>query len=129
MTIRCIGQNFEDMRREYYEKDSLLNSKDTAKYTRAQLEIIEDLSDNAIKLQGMAAAGAAAIPAEAAGPDLSHSKEAVETVRLSQGEWIYLCVHQGALLVSPPAEDILPAREEKLVLNKVLVLTIRSRQG
>src|SRR3954471_3477026 len=35
----ALAQNFEDMRKEYYEQDSLLNSKDTAKYTRAQLEL------------------------------------------------------------------------------------------
>src|ERR1700761_6031829 len=35
----ALGQNFEDMKREYYEQDSLLNSKDTAKYTKAQLEL------------------------------------------------------------------------------------------
>src|SRR5579871_7069836 len=35
----ALGQNFEDMKREYYEKDSVLQSKDTLKLTKAQLEI------------------------------------------------------------------------------------------
>ena len=35
----ALNQNFEDMKREFSEKDSLLSSKDTTKYTRAQIEI------------------------------------------------------------------------------------------
>src|ERR1700748_2678370 len=35
----ALAQNFEDMKREYMEKDSLLQSKDTLKYTKAQLEL------------------------------------------------------------------------------------------
>src|ERR1700750_3239563 len=49
----ALGQNFEDMKREYYEQDSLLNSKDTAKYTRAQLELKrKNMGEILIKLQG-----------------------------------------------------------------------------
>src|ERR1700722_13660928 len=35
----ALGQQFEDMRREFGEQDSLLNSKDTVKFTKAQLEL------------------------------------------------------------------------------------------
>src|SRR5258708_40293826 len=49
----ALGQNFEDMKKEYYEQDSLLNSKDTAKYTRAQLELKKkNMGEMLVKLQG-----------------------------------------------------------------------------
>ena len=38
----ALNQNFEDMKREFSEKDSLLSSKDTAKYTRARLKSKEN---------------------------------------------------------------------------------------
>ena len=31
----ALNQNFEDMKREFSEKDSLLSSKDTVKYTKS----------------------------------------------------------------------------------------------
>src|ERR1700761_5423441 len=49
----ALGQNFEDMKREYYEKDSSLNSKDSTKLTKAQLEIKRrEVSELLVKLQG-----------------------------------------------------------------------------
>jgi outer membrane protein len=35
----ALNQNYADMGQEFREKDSLLSSKDTAKYTKAQIEI------------------------------------------------------------------------------------------
>src|ERR1700676_5272564 len=49
----ALGQNFEDMKKEFSEQDSLLNNKDTAKYTRAQLELKrKNLGEMYLKLQG-----------------------------------------------------------------------------
>src|ERR1700736_5637634 len=49
----ALGQNFEDMKREYYEQDSLLNSKDSTKYTKAQLELKrKNMGEMLVKLQG-----------------------------------------------------------------------------
>ena len=49
----ALGQNFDDMRREFNEQDSLLNSKDTSKYTKAQLELKrKTMGEMLIKLQG-----------------------------------------------------------------------------
>src|ERR1700761_7333634 len=49
----ALGQNYDDMRKEYYEKDSILSSKDTAKFTKAQLEIKrKELGELVVKLQG-----------------------------------------------------------------------------
>src|ERR1700761_7850715 len=48
----ALGQNYDDMRREFNEQDSLLNSKDTIKYTKAQLELKKkNLGDLYGKLQ------------------------------------------------------------------------------
>src|SRR5215475_8389507 len=48
----ALAQNFEDMKKEFMEKDSLLNSKDTLKYTKAQLELKKrELSETYVKLQ------------------------------------------------------------------------------
>src|SRR5579871_5663228 len=48
----ALGQNYDDMRKEYMEQDSLLQSKDTLKYTKAQLEIKKrNLLDLLQKLQ------------------------------------------------------------------------------
>jgi len=50
---QALGQNFDDMKREYYEQDSLLNSKDTIKYTKAQLELKKkNMAEMMVKLQG-----------------------------------------------------------------------------
>ena len=49
----ALGQQFDDMRKEYYEKDSLLNSKDTVKYTTAQKEMKRrEFNELLVKLQG-----------------------------------------------------------------------------
>src|ERR1700688_2142713 len=48
----ALAQNFEDQKREFNEQDSLLTSKDTAKYTKAQLEIKrKNLGEFYVKLQ------------------------------------------------------------------------------
>ena len=52
------------------EQDSLLNSKDTAKYTKAQLELKrKNMGEILIKLQGWQQQASAVVPAETAGAD------------------------------------------------------------
>ena len=49
----ALQQNFEDQKKELSEQDSLLNSKDTAKYTKAQLEIKrKNFGEQYLRLQG-----------------------------------------------------------------------------
>src|ERR1700743_72591 len=49
----ALAQNFEDMKKEFQEKDSLLNSKDTIKFTKAVMELKrKEVTDMYIKLQG-----------------------------------------------------------------------------
>src|SRR5882724_7520379 len=115
----ALGQNFEDMRREYYEQDSLLNSKDTAKYTRAQLEIKKkNLSDMLIKLQGWQQQAQQLYQQKQQDLISPIQKKAVETVQAVAKENGYTYVFtKEALLVSPPAEDILPLVKKKLGLK------------
>ena len=115
----ALGQNFEDMRREYYEQDSLLNSKDTAKYTKAQLEIKKkNLSDMLIKLQGWQQQAQQLYQQKQQDLIAPIQKKAVETVQAVAKENGYTYVFtKEALLVSPPAEDILPLVKKKLGLK------------
>ncbi len=49
----ALSQNFDDMKREFNEQDSLLSSKDTLKYTRAQIEVKrKNLTDLYLKVNG-----------------------------------------------------------------------------
>jgi outer membrane protein len=115
----ALGQNFEDMRREYYEQDSLLNSKDTVKYTKAQLEIKKkNLSDMLIKLQGWQQQAQQLYQQKQQDLIAPIQKKAVETVQAVAKENGYTYVFtKEALLVSPPAEDILPLVKKKLGLK------------
>ena len=115
----ALGQNFEDMRKEYYEQDSLLNSKDTVKYTKAQLEIKKkNLSDMLIKLQGWQQQAQQLYQQKQQDLIAPIQKKAVETVQAVAKENGYTYVFtKEALLVSPPAEDILPLVKKKLGLK------------
>jgi len=115
----ALGQNFEDMRREYYEQDSLLTSKDTVKYTRAQLEIKKkNLSDMLIKLQGWQQQAQQLYQQKQQDLIAPIQKKAIETVQAVAKENGYTYVFtKEALLVSPPAEDILPLVKKKLGLK------------
>jgi outer membrane protein len=115
----ALGQNFEDMRKEYFEQDSLLNSKDTVKYTKAQLEIKKkNLSDMLIKLQGWQQQAQQLYQQKQQELIAPIQKKAVETVQIVAKENGYTYVFtKEALLVSPPAEDLLPLVKKKLGLK------------
>jgi len=112
----ALGQNFEDMRKEYFEQDSLLNSKDTVKYTKAQLELKKkNLSDMLVKLQGWQQQAQQLYQQKQQDLIAPIQKKAVETVNAVAKENGYTYVFtKEALLVSPPAEDLLPLVKKKL---------------
>lgn len=112
----ALGQQFEDMRREFGEQDSLLNSKDTVKYTKAQLELKKkNLSDLYIKLQGWQQQAQQMYQAKQQELITPIQKKAVDAVQAVAKESGYAYVlTKEALLVSPPAEDILPLVKKKL---------------
>lgn len=115
----ALGQNFEDMKREYYEKDSSLQSKDTAKLTKAQLEIKRrEVAELLGKLQGWQQQAQQLYQQkqqDLIAPIQKKAIDAVNTVAKENG-YTYVLTKE-ALLVSPPAEDILPLVKRKLGIH------------
>ena len=112
----ALGQNFEDMKREYYEKDSSLQSKDTLKLTKAQLEIKRrEVSELLVKLQGWQQQAQQLYQQKQQELIAPIQKKAVDAVNAVAKEHGYSYVlTKEALLVSPPAEDMLPLVKAKL---------------
>lgn len=112
----ALGQNFEDMKREYYEKDSSLQSKDTLKLTKAQLEIKRrEVSELLVKLQGWQQQAQQLYQQKQQELIAPIQKKAIEAVNAVAKEHGYSYVlSKEALLVSPPAEDMLPLVKAKL---------------
>jgi len=115
----ALNQNFDDMKKEFNEKDSLLSSKDTAKYTRAQIEIKrKQLGELYLRLQGYqqnASQQYKQKQQELMGPIQKKAQETVQQVAKENGfTYVFL---KDALLVSPPAEDLLPLVKKKLGLK------------
>jgi outer membrane protein len=115
----ALNQNFEDMKREFNEKDSLLSSKDTVKYTRAQIEIKrKQLGELYLKLQGYQQQAGQLYQQkqqDLMAPIQRKAADIVQTVAKENGyTYVFL---KDALLVSPPADDILPLVKKKLSLK------------
>jgi len=115
----ALGQNFEDMKKEFNEQDSLLSSKDTAKYTRAQLELKrKNLGEMYIKLNGWQQQAQQLYQQKQQDLITPIQKKALETVQTVAKENGYTYVlSKEALFVSPPAEDLLPLVKKKLGLK------------
>lgn len=116
----ALGQNFEDMKREYYEKDSSLQSKDTLKLTKAQLEIKRrEVSELLVKLQGWQQQAQQLYQQKQQDLIAPIQKKAIDAVNTVAKEHGYAYVlSKEALLVSPPAEDLLPLVKAKLGITK-----------
>ena len=115
----ALNQNFDDMKKEFNEKDSLLSSKDTVKYTRAQIEIKrKQLGELYLRLQGYqqnAGQQYQQKQQELMAPIQKKAQETVQQVAKENGfTYVFL---KDALLVSPPAEDLLPLVKKKLGLK------------
>ena len=115
----ALNQNFEDMKREFNEKDSLLSSKDTVKYTRAQIEIKrKQLGELYLKLQGYQQQAGQLYQQkqqDLMAPIQKKAADIVQTIAKENGyTYVFL---KDALLVSPPADDLLPLVKKKLGLK------------
>jgi outer membrane protein len=115
----ALGQNYDDMRREYIEQDSLLSSKDSAKYTKAQLEVKKrNLVELAQRLQTWQQTAQQMYQNKYQELIAPIQKKAVETVQAVAKEAGYnYVISKEALLVSPPGDDLLPAVKKKLGLK------------
>lgn len=115
----ALGQQFEDLKKEYQEQDSALNSKDTLKYTKAQLELKKkSLYELLMKLQGWQQQAQSLLQQKQQDlitPIQKKALEAVQTVARENG-FAYV-LSKEALFVSPPAEDLLPLVKKKLALK------------
>ncbi|MBS1662524.1 MAG: OmpH family outer membrane protein [Bacteroidetes bacterium] len=112
----ALAQQYDDLRKEYGEKDSVLSSKDTAKLTRAQLEVKRrELTELAIRIQGFQQTAQQQYQQkqqELIAPIQKKAMDAVQAVAKENGyAWV---LSKEALLVSPPAEDLLPLVKKKL---------------
>jgi outer membrane protein len=115
----ALNQNFDDMKREFNEKDSLLSSKDTAKYTKAQIEIKKkQLGELYVKLQGYQQQAQQLYQQkqqDLMAPIQKKAADVVQTVAHDNGyTYVFL---KDALLVSPAADDLLPLVKKKLTLK------------
>ena len=112
----ALNQNFEDNKREFNEQDSILSSKDTLKFTKAQLEVKRrNLVEMYQKLQGYQQQASQLYQQkreELLAPIQKKAVEAAQAVA-KEGGYTYVFL-KDALLVSPPADDILPAVKKKL---------------
>jgi outer membrane protein len=112
----ALAQNYDDMRREFSEQYSLLSSKDTAKYTKAQLELkrknLGDLYQKMMTFQQQAQQMAQQKNQELLAPIQRKAVEAIQAVAKENG-YTYVFVKEQ-LLVSPPSEDIINLVKKKL---------------
>jgi outer membrane protein len=115
----ALGQQYEDMMKEYREQDSLINSKDTVKYTKAQLELKRrNVNEMLVKLQGWNTQAQQMLEQKQQELMSPIQKKALETIQAVAKENGFTHIFaKEALLVSPPAEDILPLVKKKLGLK------------
>src|SRR5258708_8610231 len=107
------------MKREYYEQDSLLNYKDTTKYTKAQLELKrKNMGEMLVKLQGWQQQAQQLYQQKQQDLIAPIQKKAVETVNAVAKENCFTYVFtKTPLLVSPPPQNLLPLVKKKLGLK------------
>jgi outer membrane protein len=115
----ALSQNFDDMKREFNEQDSLLSSKDTLKYTKAQMEIKrKNLTDLYLKVNGWQQQAQQLLQQKQQDLIKPIQEKAVSTVQAVAKENGYTYVlSKEALFVSPPGDDLLPLVKKKLGLK------------
>jgi outer membrane protein len=112
----ALGQNYDDMVKEYNEQSVLVTGKDTAKFTAAQLELKRKaVGDLLQKLQGwqtQAQQLAQQKNQELIAPIQKKALDAIQAVAKENG-FTYV-IQKEQLLVSPPGEDLLPLVKKRL---------------
>jgi outer membrane protein len=115
----ALNQQYQDLVTEYQQQQTLLTSKDTVKYTSAQLEIKrKDLGDLLGKLQNWQQTAQQMQQQknqELLAPIQKKAMDAIQSVAKENG-YTYV-ISKDQLLVSPPADDILPLVKKKLGLK------------
>jgi outer membrane protein len=115
----ALNQQYQDLVNEYQQQQTMLTSKDTSKYTAAQLEIKrKDLGDLLQKLQNFQTTAEQMRNQknqELLAPITKKAQDAIQAVAKENG-YTYI-ISKDQLLVSPPADDILPLVKKKLGLK------------
>jgi len=115
----ALAQQYQDMKKEFDDQDSLLSSKDTVKYTKAQLEIkrktLVELYQKVGNFQQQASEQMQQKQQELLTPVQKKALETIQTVAKENG---YTYVFQKeALYAYPNADDLLPLVKKKLGLK------------
>jgi outer membrane protein len=115
----ALALQFEDMKKELNEQDSLLSSKDTLKYTRAQLELKrKTFGELYIKVQGFQQQASEQMQQKQQELLAPVQKKALEAIQTVAKENCYTYVLQKeALYAYPNADDLLPLVKRKLNLK------------
>jgi outer membrane protein len=112
----ALQQQYDDLVKEYNEQSGLLSSKDTAKYTSAQLELKrKGVGDLLVKLQGWnqyVQQLQSQKNQELLAPIQKKALDAIQAVAKENG-YAYI-ISKDQLLVSPPADDILILVKKKM---------------
>jgi outer membrane protein len=112
----ALGQQYDDMRKEFQEQDSLLSGKDTSKYTKAQLELkrknLGELYGKLNQWQQQAQQMSQQKQQELLAPITKKATEAIQAVAKENG-FTYIFTKEQ-LVVYPPSEDILALVKKKL---------------
>ncbi|MBS1916369.1 MAG: OmpH family outer membrane protein [Bacteroidetes bacterium] len=112
----ALSQQYEDYNKELREQDSMLQSKDTAKLTKAQLEVKRRaFSELYIKVQGFQQQASQQLQQkqqELLAPIQKKAIEAAQAVAKENG-YAYVFV-KDVLIAYPPADDLMPLVKKKL---------------
>jgi len=115
----ALAQQFQDEKKELDEQDSILNSKDTLKFTKAQLELkrktFGELYVKVQQFQQQASEQMQQKQQELLAPVQKKAMDVIQTVAKESG---YTYVFQKeALYAYPAADDLLPLVKKKLGLK------------
>jgi outer membrane protein len=115
----ALNQQYAERVQDFNLRDSLLSSKDTVKYTRAQLEVKRnDLAKTYVDLQQWNQRAQQMYQAkedETMKPILDKARKAIQDVAKENG-YTYVFPKEQ-LLVSPPGDDLIALVKKKLNLK------------
>jgi outer membrane protein len=115
----ALNQQYAEKVQDFNRRDSLLSGPDTARYTRAQLEVMRnELGKVYVELQGWNQKAQQMYQSkeeQQMKPILDKARKAIQDVAKESGYGYVFTKEQ--LLVSPPGDDLLPLVKKKLGLK------------
>ncbi len=115
----ALAQQYEDMKKELDEQQNFFDSKDTAKFTKAQLELkrksFGELYVKVQQFQQQASEQMQQKQQELYAPVQKKAVDAIQTVAKENGYTFVL--QKEALYAYPAADDLLPLVKKKLGLK------------